>query len=126
MILQYLVNTMTITALHKLYTAGVIMAQINVIDVNVGGMVYTTTVETLASAKGSLLASYFCNADGSAEGLGKDSCGRWFIDRDGVLFRYILDYLRNRRLVLPENFSELSRLKSEVIREILFTRNYKL
>ena len=39
--------------------------------------------------------------------------GKYFIDRDGVLFRYILDYLRNKKLVLPENFQETKRLVIE-------------
>ena len=38
---------------------------------------------------------------------------RYFIDRDGVLFRYVLDYLRNGKLVLPESFRELRRLERE-------------
>ena len=41
----------------------------------------------------------------------QDSKGKFFIDRDGVLFRYILDYLRNMKLVLPEAFQERERLK---------------
>jgi len=37
-----------------------------------------------------------------------------FIDRDGVLFRYVLDYLRNDgRLLLPEGFQERRRLLQE-------------
>jgi len=43
----------------------------------------------------------------------KDSKGRVFIDRDGVLFRYVLDYLRNDRLLLPDNFQETERLVVE-------------
>ena len=39
--------------------------------------------------------------------------GKYFIDRDGVLFRYVLDYLRNKKLVLPENFQETKRLMTE-------------
>ncbi|CAG0879459.1 unnamed protein product [Cyprideis torosa] len=39
--------------------------------------------------------------------------GKYFIDRDGVLFRYILDFLRNQRLTLPENFHERDRLRHE-------------
>ena len=41
----------------------------------------------------------------------QDSKGKYFIDRDGVLFRYILDFLRNMKLVLPEAFQERERLK---------------
>lgn len=45
--------------------------------------------------------------------LVKDAKGKYFLDRDGVLFRYILDYLRNQKLVLPENFHEKDRLRNE-------------
>lgn len=40
--------------------------------------------------------------------------GTIFIDRDGDLFAYILDYLRTGKLLLPENFRELARLREEV------------
>ena len=43
----------------------------------------------------------------------RDSRGRFFIDRDGMLFRYILDYLRNSKLALPESFNERERLLVE-------------
>jgi len=38
---------------------------------------------------------------------------RYFIDRDGALFRFVLDYLRSGSLVLPESFRELRRLERE-------------
>lgn len=47
------------------------------------------------------------------DAIPKDSKGKVFIDRDGVLFRYILDYLRNQNIVLPENFHEKARLRAE-------------
>ena len=50
---------------------------------------------------GSLLYSLF---SGGTDCLLNDSKGRVFIDRDGVLFRYILDFLRNGRLILPDKF----------------------
>ena len=43
------------------------------------------------------------------EGL-RDAQGRIFIDRDGGLFRFVLDFLRDGEIVLPENFRERSRL----------------
>jgi len=82
------------------------------IELNVGGVNYATTLDTLISFKDSLVASYF--EDKTNVRLPKDSHGRYFIDRDGVLFRYILDYMRNKRVILPENFSERERLQAEV------------
>jgi hypothetical protein len=55
--------------------------------------------------------------------------GAYFIDRDGELFAYVLDYLRNGKLLLPENFKvlfvihvltlnsfqEISRLREEAL-----------
>ncbi|KAK3510580.1 hypothetical protein QTP70_011381 [Hemibagrus guttatus] len=45
--------------------------------------------------------------------LSRDSKGRYFIDRDGFLFRYILDYLRDKNLALPEYFKERASLQKE-------------
>jgi len=47
------------------------------------------------------------------DSIPRDSKGKVFIDRDGVLFRYILDYLRNQSVILPENFHEKARLRAE-------------
>lgn len=81
-----------------------------VVDLNVGGVFYTTAVSTLVQAQPSLLADRF---SGRLDPLPKDSKGRYFIDRDGVLFRYVLDYLRDGRLSLPESFREKERLRLE-------------
>uniref|UniRef100_A0A8C0BAJ0 Potassium channel tetramerization domain containing 8 n=1 Tax=Buteo japonicus TaxID=224669 RepID=A0A8C0BAJ0_9AVES len=43
----------------------------------------------------------------------RDSRARFFIDRDGFLFRYVLDYLRDKQLALPEHFPEKERLLRE-------------
>jgi hypothetical protein len=42
-----------------------------------------------------------------------DNHGHYFIDRDGTYFRYILNYFRDKKLFLPENFTELKQLCSE-------------
>ncbi len=114
-----------------------------VVDLNVGGAVYATTLATLTKYPDSLLGEMFDKVDqprdtesngdppsaakataASAEGgnpaagactpaLVPDSKGRYFVARDGVLFRYVLDFLRTGKLVLPENFHERERLRSE-------------
>ena len=76
-----------------------------------GGVFYTTALTTLTKEEDSLLGQMFTGA--SKPAAVKDAKGRYFIDRDGVLFRYVLDYLRNQKLVLPENFHEKERLKAE-------------
>ncbi|CAF1031698.1 unnamed protein product [Brachionus calyciflorus] len=80
----------------------------SIVELNVGGVYYTTTVKTLCNESNSLLSQMF-----ELNTKPKDSKDRIFIDRDGLLFRYILDFLRNKQLVLPENFSEKKRLKCE-------------
>lgn len=83
-----------------------------IVELNVGGVFYSTSISTLTSEPGSKLAKTF-GSEASPETVLKDSKGKYFIDRDGVLFRYILDYLRNKKLVLPENFQESKRLATE-------------
>lgn len=81
-----------------------------VLELNVGGIHYTTQLHTLLSDSESKLHEIF---SGSAQEVVRDAKGRVFIDRDGALFRYILDYLRDQDLQLPEGFSERQRLKKE-------------
>ena len=73
------------------------------VELNVGGVHYTTSERTLASEP--FFAKLFSTPSTNGTKL--------FIDRDGILFRYILDYLRNKQLVLPENFTEFQRLRCE-------------
>jgi len=61
---------------------------------NVGGVVYTTTRTTLTGLPGTLLHGL---ASGRYE-LVKDSQDHYFIDRDGHMFRYILNFIRTRAL----------------------------
>lgn len=82
----------------------------DVVELNVGGVFYTTTLDTLTRDHDSKLAAMFLSKSEPAK---KDSKGRFFLDRDGVLFRYVLDFLRDRALVLPEGFRERERLQKE-------------
>lgn len=80
-----------------------------VLDLNVGGCMYATSLSTLTKHPGSLLADMF----GDFTELVKDAQGRLFIDRDGKLFSHILNYLRTDLLVLPAQFKEIHALLHE-------------
>ncbi|XP_039621785.1 BTB/POZ domain-containing protein KCTD12-like [Polypterus senegalus] len=82
-----------------------------IIELNVGGQVYITRYSTLTSVPDSLLWEMFSRKN--IKTLARDSKGRFFVDRDGFLFRYILDYMRDQQLVLPDHFPERSRLQRE-------------
>ena len=84
----------------------------DVIDLNVGGCLYTTLLSTLTSVDGSKLARWF--NDSAPNRLPLDKSGRVFIDRNGEIFEYILDYLRDSKsLVLPTSSIEMERLLVE-------------
>jgi len=81
----------------------------DIIEFNVGGFSYTTSRTTITSFQDSMLTRMCSGLIPTAT----DSQSRIFIDRDGPLFRHILNYLRDKRLNLPENFSELAQLRQE-------------
>ncbi|XP_069487836.1 BTB/POZ domain-containing protein KCTD8 isoform X1 [Ambystoma mexicanum] len=83
-----------------------------VVELNVGGQVYVTKHATLTSVPDSTLHGMF-SGHADAKELPRDNRARFFIDRDGFLFRYILDYLRDRQLALPDHFPERERLLRE-------------
>lgn len=82
-----------------------------IIELNVGGQVYITRYATVTSVPDSLLWEMFSRK--TIKTLARDTKGRFFVDRDGFLFRYILDYMRDQQLVLPDHFPERSRLQRE-------------
>lgn len=79
------------------------------VSLNVGGEIYTTTLDTLTRCRDSMLGAMFT---GQIPAL-RDSRGNIFIDRDGKVFRYILNYLRSSALDLPDGFSDLALLRRE-------------
>ena len=81
----------------------------SVVNLNVGGQIYTTSLATLTKYSESMLGAMFSGRFAAQ----KDSNGNYFIDRDGALFRYILGFLRNGELHVPENFHEFGLLLKE-------------
>eukprot|EP00451_Oxyrrhis_marina_P045251 CAMPEP_0204435540 /NCGR_PEP_ID=MMETSP0470-20130426/73802_1 /ASSEMBLY_ACC=CAM_ASM_000385 /TAXON_ID=2969 /ORGANISM="Oxyrrhis marina" /LENGTH=237 /DNA_ID=CAMNT_0051434115 /DNA_START=30 /DNA_END=740 /DNA_ORIENTATION=+ len=66
----------------------------DIVSLNVGGVVHTTTIGTLRSVPSSMLARMFATDQGMP--TARDAEGRVFLDRDGSLFRHVLNYLRDR------------------------------
>ncbi|MEQ2215381.1 BTB/POZ domain-containing protein kctd16, partial [Xenoophorus captivus] len=85
----------------------------DVVELNVGGQVYYTRHSTLVGTPNSLLGKLFSSKKDASNDLARDPKGRYFIDRDGFLFRYVLDYLRDKQVVLPDHFPEKGRLRKE-------------
>lgn len=75
------------------------------IKLNVGGIIFKTSLDTLRKDSNSLLASMF---SGSFDVRPDKEDGAYFIDRDGTHFRYILNYLRTGRLVFPKENNVLA------------------
>ena len=80
-----------------------------VISLNVGGVIHITTRSTLAKYPDSMLGSMF--SDRFVPQL--DNQSNYFIDRDGHLFRHILNFLRTGSLCLPQDFQDFDLLDAE-------------
>uniref|UniRef100_A0A915KRE5 Potassium channel tetramerisation-type BTB domain-containing protein n=1 Tax=Romanomermis culicivorax TaxID=13658 RepID=A0A915KRE5_ROMCU len=104
----------------------------DLIQLNVGGTRYATTRKVLLKDSKSRLADWFKNTN--TNDLPKDDQNQYFIDRDGLLFRFILDFLRADVLILPDKFPERKRLLCEaqfynlnsLISELSEGKNYQL
>ena len=79
------------------------------VKLNVGGHHFATSVQTLRKDPNSMLAAMF---SGKFD-MKPSEDGTFFIDRDGTHFRFILNYLRNGELILPEGATFLKELEAE-------------
>ncbi|CAM5072249.1 unnamed protein product [Eretmochelys imbricata] len=79
------------------------------VSLNVGGTLYSTTLETLTRFPDSMLGAMFRGPRPART----DGRGHYFIDRDGKAFRHVLNFLRLGRLDLPEGYAELALLRAE-------------
>lgn len=88
------------------------------VTLNIGGILYTTSLETLTRDEGSLFSVMFSGR----HALKKQPDGTYFIDRDGMNFRYLLNYLRDG----DESIHTIPN-EERVVREILHeAKHYQL
>ncbi|KAK7133284.1 hypothetical protein R3I94_015228 [Phoxinus phoxinus] len=80
------------------------------VHIDVGGHMYTSSLSTLTKYPESRIGRLF---DGT-EPIVLDSLKQhYFIDRDGHMFRYILNFLRTSKLLIPDEFKDYSLLYEE-------------
>lgn len=80
------------------------------VHIDVGGTIYTSSLETLTKYPESRLAKLF---NGTIPIVLDSLKQHYFIDRDGGMFRHILNFMRNSRLFIPENFNDVDLLLEE-------------
>ncbi|XP_042884610.1 BTB/POZ domain-containing protein kctd15-like isoform X3 [Penaeus japonicus] len=80
------------------------------VHIDVGGSIYTSSLETLTRYPESRLARLF---NGSIPIVLDSLKQHYFIDRDGKMFRHILNYMRHGRTLLPDDFSDHDLLLEE-------------
>ncbi|XP_044521985.1 potassium channel regulatory protein [Gracilinanus agilis] len=85
------------------------MSSQELVTLNVGGKTFTTRLSTIRQFPRSRLARMLDGRDQEFKPVN----GQIFVDRDGSLFSYILDFLRTQLLSLPTDFSDYPRLRRE-------------
>ncbi|XP_055352449.1 LOW QUALITY PROTEIN: BTB/POZ domain-containing protein kctd15-like [Paramacrobiotus metropolitanus] len=80
------------------------------VHIDVGGKIYTSSLETLTKYPESRLAKLF---NGTIPIVLDSLKQHYFLDRDGRMFRHILNFLRHGRLMVPKDFQEWSLLYEE-------------
>lgn len=93
----------------------------SIVSLNIGGIVYTTSVDTLTQEDNSLFAVMFSGK----HPLKRQPDGTYFVDRDGMNFRYILNYLRDGEDAI-HTIPEEERILREVLREAKYYRLHRL
>ena len=82
------------------------------IRLNVGGVIFITTLTTLKSCPESSLSKMFSSDNSSYSGMLKDESGAFLIDSSPTMFGYVLDWCRYKQLILKENTVDLNSLEA--------------
>ncbi|CAD6187195.1 unnamed protein product [Caenorhabditis auriculariae] len=92
----------------------------DIVHLNAGGRRFTTLLDTLVQGKSTFFLNFVRVDQVSGkvimnhQRVSKDESGAIFINRDGKLFSYVLQYMRDgRNTVLPDDQNLLKRLRRE-------------
>jgi len=80
------------------------------VHIDVGGSIYTSSLDTLTKFPDSKLSKMF---SGSIPIVLDTLKQHYFIDRDGAMFRHILNFMRTGRPMLPDTFDQWDLLLEE-------------
>ncbi|XP_072050110.1 BTB/POZ domain-containing protein KCTD21-like [Amphiura filiformis] len=80
-----------------------------IVKLNVGGVIYTTSRSTLTKYPNSMLGTMFSGRLPTT----KDEYGNYWIDGNGDIFRYVLEFLRRGCLMVPDHFQDFEILEKE-------------
>ncbi|OXA61371.1 BTB/POZ domain-containing protein kctd15 [Folsomia candida] len=80
------------------------------VHIDVGGVIYTSSLETLTRFADSRLSKMF---NGSIPIVLDSLKQHYFIDRDGKMFRHILNFMRTNKLLIPLDFPFVDLLYEE-------------
>jgi len=107
----------------------VVLEPSEIVKLDVGGKHFTSSIATLTKYPNSLLGEVFSGE----HSLPKNEEGRYFIDRNGKYFSYILEYLRDGQWTVPAKKEVRAKLRKEVkyfglevIADTLKTHNAKV
>jgi len=70
-----------------------------IVELNVGGKIFTTTRQTLCKYQNSMMS----NIMNGIEIVPMDNAGRYFVDRDPDAFYVVLNFLRSGKIVIPSH-----------------------
>ncbi|XP_072050106.1 BTB/POZ domain-containing protein KCTD6-like [Amphiura filiformis] len=80
-----------------------------IVKLNVGGVIYTTSRSTLTKYPNSMLGTMFSGRLPTT----KDEHGNYWIDANGQTFGYVLEFLRRGCLMVPDHFQDFEILEKE-------------
>ena len=99
-----------LTSKHGVPRAASLSMENSPVHINVGGELYTSSLETLTRYPNSKLSKLF---NGEIPIVLDTIKHHYFIDRDGKLFRYVLNFMRTERVMLSADFDEYESLLDE-------------